>query len=200
MKRVLGLVCVAALCGSLAAGWGARAAAPELPEANVPASACSEQLGTAELPAPRAYEEYVAPASNAPASNAEPEVLSDEGVVTEELYGSPDVSEEYISPLVTCRADPYLYKHDGTYYFTGSYPQYDRIELTSADSVNGIAAAVPKEIWHMDAGFMEKYVWAPEIHYIMDQWVIYFAYSQGSLWDIKCCALRCTGDDPMQDD
>ncbi len=119
---------------------------------------------------------------------------------SENLFDAPDVSGEYLSPLMTLRADPYLYKHDGTYYFTGSYPEYDRIELTAADSVNGIAAATPKEIWHMDASFGQKYVWAPELHYIMGQWVIYFAYSQGSLWDIKACALRCLGDDPMHDE
>ncbi|MAH28110.1 MAG: alpha-N-arabinofuranosidase, partial [Pseudoalteromonadaceae bacterium] len=34
------------------------------------------------------------------------------------------------SPLVEQRADPFVYKHsDGFYYFTGSVPTYDRIEL-----------------------------------------------------------------------
>src|SRR5690625_523789 len=37
---------------------------------------------------------------------------------------------DYPNPLVEQRADPFIYKHtDGYYYFTGSYPEYDRIVL-----------------------------------------------------------------------
>lgn len=113
---------------------------------------------------------------------------------------SPETSTDYNSPLVTLRADPYLYKHEGKYYFTGSYPEYDRIELTCADSVNGIAAAEPKTVWTMPDPVGSKYVWAPELHYIMGEWVIYYAFSIWGLWDIRCCALKCTGDDPMNDE
>ena len=45
-----------------------------------------------------------------------------------------------------------------------------------------------------------SYVWAPEIHKIKDTWVIYFTLSDGSEWNIRSCALFCTGDDPMHDD
>ncbi|MDE6274220.1 MAG: family 43 glycosylhydrolase [Clostridiales bacterium] len=128
-------------------------------------------------------------------------------IATDTHVSSPSVGSDYQSPLVTLRADPYLYKHtDGTYYFTGSYPEYDRIELTCADSVNGIAAAVPKTVWTLPENERPKnnqfshYVWAPEIHYVMGQWVIYFARSMGSLWNIKCCALVLNGDDPMHDE
>ena len=122
-----------------------------------------------------------------------------DGVLSAGSYVSgPEVNGDYLSPLVTLRADPYLYKHDGMYYFTGSYPLYDRIELTCADSVNGIASAVPKTIW-VKPDYAE-HVWAPEIHYIMGQWVIYYACSENGKWDIKCYALRCKGDDPMHDE
>ena len=94
-----------------------------------------------------------------------------ESTSAESFVSTPDVNGDYLSPLVTMRADPYLYKHEGTYYFTGSYPEYDRIELTCADSVNGIAAAVPKTVWTKPD--YAAHVWAPEIHYIMGQWVIY---------------------------
>ena len=37
------------------------------------------------------------------------------------------------------RADPYVYKHtDGTYYFTGSVPAYDRIILRKADTLDAV--------------------------------------------------------------
>ena len=83
----------------------------------------------------------------------------------------------YLSPLLTQRADPYLYKHtDGTYYFTATCPGYDRIELRSAKTVNGIASATPRTVWtRHPSGIMASHIWAPEIHYIMGKWVIYFA-------------------------
>ena len=215
MKRILCVACSLALCAPLALGLHAAYGEEFAPDASVKAPAAMtetapslpqapENSGLFETPASRALEASEGGMSEvSPLPPLQPEAAPEESVVVFRgatvdggESASPDVGGDYLSPLVTLRADPYLYKHDGMYYFTGSYPQYDRIELTAADSVNGIAAAVPKEIWHMDANFKEKYVWAPELHYIMGQWVIYFAYSQGSLWDIKCCALRCTGDDP----
>lgn len=128
---------------------------------------------------------------------------SDSAYPSSVTEASPEISGEYNSPLVTLRADPYLYKHENKYYFTGSYPDYDRIELTCADSVNGVAAAEPKTVWQINnrnGNSYTKYVWAPEIHYVMGEWVIYYACSIWQLWDIRCCALRCTGDDPMNDE
>ena len=219
MKRILCVACSLALCAPLALGFHAAYGEEFAPDASVKAPAAMaetapslpqapENSGLLETPTTHALEASDGGMSEvSPLPPLQTEAAPEEsGVVFRGATvdggesASPDVGGDYLSPLVTLRADPYLYKHEGMYYFTGSYPQYDRIELTAADSVNGIAAAVPKEIWHMDANFKEKYVWAPELHYIMGQWVIYFAYSQGSLWDIKCCALRCTGDDPMHDE
>ena len=37
---------------------------------------------------------------------------------------------EYNKPFIIQRADPYVYRHsDGTYWFTASVPEYDRIVL-----------------------------------------------------------------------
>lgn len=43
----------------------------------------------------------------------------------------------YNNPIVRQRADPWVYKHtDGYYYFTGSVPGYQVIELRRAKSLN----------------------------------------------------------------
>ena len=40
------------------------------------------------------------------------------------------MAENYLEPIVLERADPWIYKHtDGYYYFTGSKPGYQEIEL-----------------------------------------------------------------------
>ena len=108
---------------------------------------------------------------------------------------------QYLSPLVLQRADPYLYKFNKKYYFTGTCPDYDRIELRCADTINGIATATPRTIWmRHNTGKMASHIWAPEIHYIMGKWVIYFAAGElPGIWDIRPYALICEGDDPMED-
>ena len=108
----------------------------------------------------------------------------------------------YLSPLAPQRADPYLYKYQGKYYFTATCPLYDRIELSCADTVNGIATAPARTVWtkHAD-GALSSHIWAPEIHFIMGKWVIYFAAGHTpDVWDIRPYALICKGNDPMKDD
>ena len=109
----------------------------------------------------------------------------------------------YLSPLALQRADPYLYKHtDGKYYFTATCPQYDRIEIRCADTVNGIASAPARILWTKHAlGAMACHVWAPEIHFVMGKWVIYFAAGhKPGQWRIRPYALICKGNDPMKDE
>ena len=110
---------------------------------------------------------------------------------------------KYLSPLVPQRADPYLYKHtNGKYYFTATCPKYDRVEIRCADTVNGIATAPARVVWwRHHVGLMASHVWAPEIHYIMGQWVIYFAAGElPERWKIRPFTLVCKGDDPMTDE
>lgn len=111
--------------------------------------------------------------------------------------------KKYLSPLVPQRADPYLYKHtDGKYYFTATCPDYDRIEIRCADTVNGIAAAPARTVWtRHESGELASHIWAPEIHYIMGKWVIYFAAGgHPDIWRIRPYVLLCKGDDPMKDE
>ncbi len=109
----------------------------------------------------------------------------------------------YLSPLVPQRADPYLYKHtDGKYYFTATCPAYDRIEIRCADTVNGIATAKARVVWTKHPfGAQASHIWAPEIHYIMGKWVIYYAAgAKPGKWKIRPYALILQGTDPMKDE
>ena len=108
----------------------------------------------------------------------------------------------YLSPLAFQRADPYLYKHDGKYYFTATCPKYDRIEIRCADTVNGIASAPARVVWRKHSiGAQACHIWAPEIHYIMGKWVIYYAAGhKPEKWRIRPYILICKGNDPMTDE
>ncbi|MCR3759123.1 family 43 glycosylhydrolase [Clostridium felsineum] len=85
--------------------------------------------------------------------------------------------EKMLNPIVIQRADPMIYKHsDGYYYFTASVPEYDRIEIRKAKTIEGLRNAETKDVWKKhESGEMSNLIWAPEIHFINGAWYIYFA-------------------------
>ena len=112
------------------------------------------------------------------------------------------VTTPYNRPFIAQRADPYILHHsDGQYYFTASVPEYDRIVLRRATSLEGLAAAEEHTVWTKhEKGVMSKHIWAPELHFIDGRWYIYFAAGKAeNIWAIRPWILRCKGDDPLCD-
>ncbi len=112
---------------------------------------------------------------------------------------------KYKNPIVIERADPFVYKHnDGYYYFTGSVPGYQSIEIRRAKTLNGLETGEIKTIWHAhEEGLLSELIWAPEIHYINNKWYIYFAASnsatvRNSKYHHRMFVLECEGD-PFND-
>lgn len=103
------------------------------------------------------------------------------------------------NPLVLRRADPWVLYYNGKYYFTGSIPQYDCIELRCADTLDELRDAKRTIIWHAhEEGEMCEHIWAPEIHRINDKWYIYFTSApKGDKWNIRPYVLECADDDPI---
>jgi GH43 family beta-xylosidase len=81
------------------------------------------------------------------------------------------------NPLVEQRADPFITPPtDGMYYLTGSVPEYDRIVIRGASTLDGLASARERTIWRRpESGRMGGYIWAPELHRIDGKWYVYFA-------------------------
>lgn len=103
-------------------------------------------------------------------------------------------------PWIMQRADPYVYLHtDGSYYFTASVPEYDRIVLRKAGSLGTLAQAEEKTIWLChESGPMSKHIWAPELHFIFGKWYIYYAGGEkDDPWKIRPYVLECKDNDPM---
>ncbi len=110
---------------------------------------------------------------------------------------------KYNEPWILQRADPYVLKaDDGFYYFTASVPEYDRIALRRSTTLQGLKDAEEHTIWTKhDSGVMSKHVWAPELHYVMGKWYIYFAAGDvDDIWAIRPYVLECQGDDPINDE
>lgn len=112
------------------------------------------------------------------------------------------MSQVSIQPIIMQRADPYIVRYaPGCYYFTASVPEYDRIELRRADTIQALADSDPVTVWKKhDSGAMSYNVWAPELHYLDGRWYIYFAASsREDIWKIRPYVLGCVGPDPMKD-
>ncbi|MFB5674385.1 family 43 glycosylhydrolase [Paenibacillus terreus] len=113
--------------------------------------------------------------------------------------------KKYRNPLIEQRADPWVYKHtDGYYYFTASVPEYDRIEVRRADTIEGLSLAEPVVAWRKyDTGSLSANIWAPEIHFIDGKWYIYFAAARTTetkdgLFDHRMYVLENESANPLE--
>ena len=112
---------------------------------------------------------------------------------------------DLIQPLIRQRADPHISRHaDGFYYFTASVPQYDRIEVRRALTIEGLVDAPVFDVWHKpDTGPWSELIWAPELHFNDGAWYVYFAAAhtraldhQG-MFQHRMYAIRNTAKDPL---
>ncbi|MFW2514680.1 family 43 glycosylhydrolase [Demequina sp. SO4-13] len=111
-------------------------------------------------------------------------------------------------PLAWRRADPDVtIGDDGMYYLTGSYPTtnnsdpegYDRVVLRRAETLEGLQDAAADEvvIWdESETTAHNRYIWAPELSKIGDDWYILVTTSRGNgNFDIRPAMLKYSGDE-----
>ena len=105
------------------------------------------------------------------------------------------------APFIAQRADPYVLRHGEQWYFTASVPEYDRIALRRADSLEGLRTAGETVVWRAhESGDMSQHIWAPELHFLDGAWYLYFAASRkDDIWALRPWVLKCAGDDPLRD-
>ncbi|HWS32101.1 MAG TPA: family 43 glycosylhydrolase [Actinoplanes sp.] len=104
-----------------------------------------------------------------------------------------------VDPLISQRADPWITKPvGGQYYFTGSVPEYDRLIVRGAPTIEGLATAEESVIWRRPtSGRMGGHIWAPELHRIGGRWYIYFAAGDaGEVFRIRTYVMESSLDDP----
>ncbi|KAL8403761.1 hypothetical protein RB594_008858 [Gaeumannomyces avenae] len=109
---------------------------------------------------------------------------------------SPPVN--YTNVLVPQRADPHIVKHtDGNYYFTATVPEYDKVIVRQATTIQGLATA--REVVVFDRAKSKAgvgFVWAPELHLIDGKWHIYFALGRQAPFDIRMFVIAADGPNP----
>ena len=108
------------------------------------------------------------------------------------------------NPFIEQRADPYILRHEGQYYFIASVPQYDRLAIRRADSLEGLRGAEEVVVWRKpETGPMSQLIWAPELHHIDGKWYIYFAATHTQALDAlgmfqhRMFAIECADRDPL---
>ncbi len=112
-----------------------------------------------------------------------------------------DETPSFTTPLILQRADPWIHHHtDGYYYFTATVPEYDRLEIRRARTIEGLKDAEPKVIWRKhDSGPMGSHIWAPELHFIDGKWYMYFAAGGAEdIWAIRMYVLENESANPME--
>ena len=108
------------------------------------------------------------------------------------------------NPFIEQRADPYILRHQDSYYFIASVPEYDRLEIRRSATLEGLRDAQPVVVWRKpDSGPMSQLIWAPELHKINGKWYIYFAASHThdldalGMFQHRMFALECADSDPL---
>ncbi|MBP2479610.1 GH43 family beta-xylosidase [Crossiella equi] len=107
------------------------------------------------------------------------------------------------NPLVEQRADPFITPPiGGRYYLTGSVPEYDRIVLRGASTLDGLSTAPEHVLWRRPAGgALGGHIWAPELHRIDGKWYIYFAAGDAAEpFRIRTYVLESANPDPLAAD
>ncbi|MFD7655563.1 family 43 glycosylhydrolase [Actinosynnema sp. NPDC059797] len=120
------------------------------------------------------------------------------GLVVAPAHATPAV--QYANPIANQRADPHIFKHtDGYYYFTATAPEYDRIVLRRATTIQGLASAPESVIWRRHtSGEMGAHIWAPEIHHVNGRWYVYFAAGRtDDVWRIRPYVLENSSANPL---
>lgn len=121
-------------------------------------------------------------------------------VVTVLIVSSCSKPPEFETPFIYERADPWVYLHsDGYYYFTATVPEYDKLILRRAETLEGLQTAEEKTIWTKhETGIMGSHIWAPEIHYVDGKWYIYFAAGGAEdIWAIRMYVLENDSPNPL---
>lgn len=111
---------------------------------------------------------------------------------------------QWPNPFIEQRADPFILLHEGAYYFIASVPEYDRLEIRRAATIDELPQASPVVVWRKpETGPMSKLIWAPELHHIQGKWYIYFAASHTqaldelNMFQHRMFALECADADPL---
>ncbi|MEI6351481.1 MAG: glycoside hydrolase family 43 protein [Verrucomicrobiota bacterium] len=76
-------------------------------------------------------------------------------------------------------ADPWVVKHDGTWYSVQAIER--TLQLRAAPRISQLARVEPRQIWKAPrTGPYSRNIWAPEMHFLEGRWFLYLAADNGN--------------------
>ncbi len=103
------------------------------------------------------------------------------------------ISDQFTPIIDNNGADPWLLKNDNYYYYTKTTG--NDVTLWRSEELSTVVAGERKVIWKLPSEF--ESAWAPELHYLDDQWIVYVALNKGGETH-RMYALTNSSKDPYQ--
>ncbi len=122
-----------------------------------------------------------------------------EEVTEQETFLPDDPNADYVyikvqNPIHEGGCDPWVYLHEGSYYYC-----YSRGRGISVAKMSSLHTLVPKGTAVFDPPKWTEYseeLWAPELHYLNGEWYIYVAASDGYSSNHRMFVLKGTSQNP----
>ncbi len=108
---------------------------------------------------------------------------------------TPPAPKYFTNPIMAA-ADPWILKHEGSYYFCMAGG--GTISVSESSQLSQIN--YPSIVWEQPNGIVwnKDLLWAPEIHYIENRWYIYYTAGTGNTYlDQRSGVLRSRTSDPL---
>ena len=166
--------------------------------------ACDSENPPADTPEITADTEPASPEDTTAAPTEAPTTPPDtepptEAVTEQETFLPDDPNADYVyikvqNPIHQGGSDPWVYLHEGSYYYC-----YSRGRGISVAKMSSLHTLVPKGTAVFDPPKWTEYseeLWAPELHYLNGEWYIYVAASDGYSSNHRMFVLKSTSDNP----
>jgi GH43 family beta-xylosidase len=106
-------------------------------------------------------------------------------------------NDTFHNPLLPGGADPWIFYHDGYYYYTNTLG--DRLGLWKTTDITKLKTAEYRDVFiPPDNTPYSKELWAPEIMNIDGKWYFYFAADDGDHFNHRLFVLENPSPDPFQ--
>lgn len=110
----------------------------------------------------------------------------------------PDTT--FTNPIITSRdvPDPWVVRHDGWYYLTGTLASDEGIEVWKSRSLIDWTNAEKDTVWRApEEGPMSQQIWAPELYHFDGHWYLYFTASDGRDQNHRHYVLESDGENAL---
>lgn len=103
----------------------------------------------------------------------------------------------FTNPLLPSGPDPWVTYKDGFYYYMNTTGE--NLKLWKTKNIADLKTSEGKAIWTPPAsGPYSKDIWAPEIHFLMGRWYVYFSADDGHNATHRVWVIENSSEDPMR--